>query len=476
MKRFLIFLRSVLPADRANLLLIVGSCFLFISQRLRWWPDLSSAKWDAGPFATSVFSGVDLRRWALFVVFATLPILFAGAAGYFVCFWPGSKPARRLVWWVLLPATGGILLVSIGAVLQGFHRGIVAGSILESPIVRGGHVIRSAASLALDLGPGLHFALAGLLLAAIAAWLLNRGLSALPVRLTGSDLEASIAIGDSGDERVQGFVWYVLAINLLATALSADLVFIPFLMAGWFPRSAGGIGEFVGSLPFLVVVVWAMGTERWRSMWQVFRLPDPGVMGLAILFPLATACIVPVLFYLYDRIHWAVYYYGISSPPQLLSYFAFPAAQLLWHVPSAFVEEIGWRGYFQPRLIGRFGLFRGIVLVGIVWGAFHFGGDFRASMGHGGIALSLGTRLLMTLVLSFTLAWLTLGSGSILPAGLMHATYNILYYARVPEAFSFWLLMALWALLGIILFRYWPPKTEDDLATGGSPPCAEAGA
>ncbi len=34
-------------------------------------------------------------------------------------------------------------------------------------------------------------------------------------------------------------------------------------------------------------------------------------------------------------------------------------------------EEIGWRGFLQPRLVERFGLDGGIIAVGLIWGLWH---------------------------------------------------------------------------------------------------------
>lgn len=40
-------------------------------------------------------------------------------------------------------------------------------------------------------------------------------------------------------------------------------------------------------------------------------------------------------------------------------------------IPFAFGEEFGWRGYAQGRLLRQFGLVRGLLLLGLIWGFWH---------------------------------------------------------------------------------------------------------
>jgi membrane protease YdiL (CAAX protease family) len=40
-------------------------------------------------------------------------------------------------------------------------------------------------------------------------------------------------------------------------------------------------------------------------------------------------------------------------------------------IPFAFGEEFGWRGYAQERRVHEFGLLKGLLLLGIIWGVWH---------------------------------------------------------------------------------------------------------
>jgi hypothetical protein len=75
-----------------------------------------------------------------------------------------------------------------------------------------------------------------------------------------------------------------------------------------------------------------------------------------------------------------------------------------------------------------------------------------------GVLIGIATRLIDTVVYSYVLAWLTIESQSILPATVAHAFSNILvFYSPLPVRTPFWSLVALWAIAGFILFRYFPP-------------------
>ena len=140
---------------------------------------------------------------------------------------------------------------------------------------------------------------------------------------------------------------------------------------------------------------------------------------------------------------------------------------------GAFAEEVIFRGVLQRHFIERFGLWRGIVFVGIIWAAFHFYGDSYRGLGDLEIVYSLFSRVLFCLILGFILAWLTLRSKSLIPATLAHGMNNVFAYSK-PEA-SFpgrhWVYLGLLALLAYVLFRYWPVETKPDELS--SPP-AEA--
>jgi len=89
-------------------------------------------------------------------------------------------------------------------------------------------------------------------------------------------------------------------------------------------------------------------------------------------------------------------------------------------------EEFGWRGYVQGKLIRRFGLNRGLILLGIIWGYWHLpiglmGWNFPKHLVVGALILTP----ISTIFLGIYLGWLYLRSKSIWMPTLAHAASNL---------------------------------------------------
>jgi hypothetical protein len=90
----------VIPADPWQLLYLIGAVFLFVCPRLSWW---------SSDFLSKVQHPLSRRHeFSSKFVLCIWPINFAGLAGYFVCFWPGKNPVRRMLGFVVGPAIIGL--------------------------------------------------------------------------------------------------------------------------------------------------------------------------------------------------------------------------------------------------------------------------------------------------------------------------------------------------------------------------------
>lgn len=93
---------------------------------------------------------------------------------------------------------------------------------------------------------------------------------------------------------------------------------------------------------------------------------------------------------------------------------------------SALGEEIGWRGFLVPKL-AKLTTFTWIsVISGIIWALWHFPIMIFSTYNSGTpLWWSLPIFFISVIGISFIFTWLTLKSGSLWPAVLLHASDNL---------------------------------------------------
>jgi len=448
MKRCAEFLRSVLPADLTQLIFLCGVVSLFVSSQLRW-------------FSTTITIGV---RGPLAVIFlATFGIQFAAAAGYFLCFRSGGRPARSSFCWVCLPALIG-LLARCG--LQAYVFILLTFDYLNGkPFLT---YMAGAAGVTIgaieNLGPGFHFALLGLVLVSLFLWRATTSSSSLPLALPMS------SISDSDDHQ-SWYRWHLLIWILLFWMPFGWCGFALFsLVRHLYPTADLSSQNWLTSallhsifLPiFVALAVWIDGQETWAAFRRHLRLPAPESFLLSIGLPLVAVFLGSMAYYPVALGRSALRSPGVSDPASFSGYFALPAiASISSLLLPAFFEEAIFRGLLQPRFVRRFGVARGIFLVSLVWAAWHFAGDFTQRTDLGALE-QFSIRLPLCVSMGMVLGWLTLRTGSILPAILAHAIFNA-FVELSSRGFGLvrdWLIYGSWGLLAYILFRYWPVHAD----------------
>ncbi|MGI5270628.1 CPBP family intramembrane glutamic endopeptidase [Nonomuraea sp. CA-218870] len=145
------------------------------------------------------------------------------------------------------------------------------------------------------------------------------------------------------------------------------------------------------------------------------------------------------------------------------------AGPLLNAIPSL-GEEWGWRGYLVPRLTGTRGVVAGLVLSGVIWGAWHAPltllGYNYPNLGAGAAVYFIG----FCVVAGVILGWLRLRSGSVWPAVVAHGSLNatvgvvlLIGDAAAPPNPAIagltgivgWVLLA---ICGAVLLRFFPVR------------------
>ena len=465
MKRLILFARSVIPQDPAQLLFLGGSVLLLISMELRCFPVVPGYIPGSDIFLNESYDdplAKAIQSWLLLSISARLPIVFAGAAGLFICFWPGPHAVRRIFCLVCLPALAG--LAAILYLAQ--HLDFQYMSVLQRDL----HNKAWLLSTVWKLGPAVHASAVGIAMVLVFLSRLAIGVSTLPLSVVEDEAQDEIW------KRIRAFIWIsITGISVIGLVASATVravyrVLLQFMSYQSLPSDAPLDKAFATAL-LSGVAAWAIGQDRWKQLRQFTQLPETKFGMLGIVFPIAINLIPNLIAYLSDRIHWAVFEFSRFSPPIFASYFHIPSSYYFWYLFAAGFEEVIWRGYLQPRFVQRFGLIRGIFLLGLAWSAFHFLGDFQKTTGDYEFLLKLTSRLSLCIAMSYVLGWLTLRSGSIWPAALAHGLHNVWTFSRVngqqplltmPIALA--IVLTCWGLLAFALFRFWPPSSAKDVS------------
>ena len=138
--------------------------------------------------------------------------------------------------------------------------------------------------------------------------------------------------------------------------------------------------------------------------------------------------IIPVIFSaLFILGYFISHMLGLSLPTTEYdpgTFFVFIGMYLITFVvawPKYFGEEYGWRFYLQDRVFPLFGTYRGVVLIGIIWGLWHLplnlvGLNFPDNLLAGNI-IYLGWTIIIGIIFSYAV----LKTRSIWIAVLLHA-------------------------------------------------------
>jgi CAAX protease family protein len=150
-------------------------------------------------------------------------------------------------------------------------------------------------------------------------------------------------------------------------------------------------------------------TWRVAARWYAVALLAAPLLTMAVLLPLSLTSpgFLPGIFTSDDKVSLLVI--GL-------------AAGLM----TGLCEELGWTGFIIPRLRLRYGVLTTGLIVGLLWGAWHFplfsGGDLSGALP---LALFLPVQLFSLLAAYRVLmVWVYDRTGSLLVAMLMHASLN----------------------------------------------------
>jgi len=334
-------------------------------------------------------------------------------------------------------------------------------------------------ALILNSGTGFQLAVLGLLFALVCAWLLKTGKASLPLQFDAPSFGADSAAADAGISRQKVFAIYALTLfgvggGLFSWPLSSLLIrFFNNTPANqlrdsfshWF--NAAQFLAYV--LPLFFLAVWTLRKNRRNQLLESARLPPVRLFGLALALPIAAHWLPHVIAYAIDRVAWVQH---LSATPDL------PLANLYLHVPkigpslllyvvAAALSEWLWRGCMQPQFVRTFGVFRGIFLLGILYGSVQWLSFPAVLGGLPGFFLHLVLQFIWGIVWSIIYGWLTLSAASVWPAVVCAALSSVLTQAAmadrqeiIPRQFLRLCLLGSGCLIAFLLARYLPLAPE----------------
>lgn len=247
----------------------------------------------------------------------------------------------------------------------------------------------------------------------------------------------------------------VLAAFLVASAVS--------LIEGLYQPLLGTIGPLplctavVSVIAFLVVVIQNLKKPGRESL-----IPARLSFGRNYRYYLILSVVFFVLFVFGLFIS---YYAGLGLPtvefnPSTFSVFiGITLAFLLVTWPKYFGEEYGWRFYLQDRILPLFGSYKGVLLIGLIWGLWHLPLSLMGLNFPENLALGNLLYLVWAIAVGIIISYGVLKTGSIWIAVLLHGITDSLvnigymYIANGQIIMVFLPVLILIGILAAILLR-----------------------
>lgn len=197
-------------------------------------------------------------------------------------------------------------------------------------------------------------------------------------------------------------------------------------------------------IPALAAVIMRLLTRKslFRGLgWNIFR--QLHLVLLLALVPLAVDVATTVIALWFGFGEWNPNFILVSNSlisikkvallfgagEQNISFFvlnfllSFWVGTLLYMLAFAFGEEYGWRGYLQQHLTSKYGLYKGLAVLGIVWGYWHLPGALFLGLNYPEYPVLGGLVLMPLLMLAFSFVF-----------GLLYIKHNIIWIPAMLHA------------------------------------------
>jgi uncharacterized protein len=211
------------------------------------------------------------------------------------------------------------------------------------------------------------------------------------------------------------------AIFTVLVLLMALTVALYVRVLGITSESAAAWYMFTPTLVMLIMLLIVTRDGYAKEGWKILGLHLLGLKAwwIAILAPVLVGVLATAMVWVTPL---AVFVVPDNPGSQILNFFI---QLVVITLTFSLGEELGWRGYLLPQLLSM-GRTPAIVLVGLVWAAWHMPLIFLTPLYH-----ASGNRLIVVLLFvgtivagSFFFGYLRLWTGSVWPASLAHTAHN----------------------------------------------------
>jgi len=137
-------------------------------------------------------------------------------------------------------------------------------------------------------------------------------------------------------------------------------------------------------------------------------------------------------------------------------WFLAPRARLLGLAVGPWGEELGWRGYLQPRLQQGIGVFPASVVVGAIWSVWHYWPVLTPAGGRLSefVSPAFLTWLAYELANSVLMAWLYNSTAEVCPSRAAHAGLtlgqNLVDSHPIPFG---WFVVTFWVAAAVVMWQ-----------------------
>jgi membrane protease YdiL (CAAX protease family) len=246
--------------------------------------------------------------------------------------------------------------------------------------------------------------------------------------MTGISDKSSFTLGSTSN--VGGYIFSVYLVSYIWQIViyfngGGDSQLVPILM--FIPGIIAGIYRLMTREGFRNI---SLGYGNWVYLLVAIFLPLAGTMIILFLLQGLGWATIKV-FTIENRVVTPNLPMLLGNHPQSLLYFSLNLVASFAQISLiasffAFGEEFGWRGYLQKKLTYKYGVIKGLILLGLIWGYWHFpivlmGFTFPNEPVLGALILFP----ISTVFQSFYYGWIYSKSESIWGPVLTHGALNI---------------------------------------------------